>query len=380
MRILILNSEYPPIGGGAGNASANIARMLAEQGAQVTVLTAAFASLPREEMQGAVRVRRIATLRRFADRSGALEQGIFILSAFGSLLRVALRREADVVLAFFGMPAGIAAWLVHLLTGLPYVVSLRGGDVPGFRPYDFKRFHQLMAPVLRQVWKHAHAVVANSEGLRTLAVTFDPRFDIPIIPNGVDEDAFLPRDEGAGNGAPRLLFTGRLVYQKGLDLLLPALHELRHLPWALDVVGDGPMRAELEEMAQTLDIAERVHFHGWQDRKHLAGFYQNASLFVFPSRHEGMPNAVLEAMATGLGVVATRIAGNEELVLDGVTGRLVPPESSAALREALEATLLDERLMRQFGQASRQRVVEHYTWRSAARSYLSLLSSALEKK
>lgn len=379
MHILILNSEYPPIGGGAGNASANIARMLAEQGAQVMVLTATFASLPREEMQGAVRVRRIATLRRFADRSGALEQGIFILSAFGSLLQVALRREADVVLAFFGMPAGVAAWLVHLLTGLPYVVSLRGGDVPGFRPYDFKRFHQLMAPVLRQVWKRALAVVANSEGLRTLAVDFDPRFAIPIIPNGVDEDAFLPHTEGLGNGVPRLLFTGRLVYQKGLDLLLPALHELAHLPWELDVVGDGPMRAELEETTRALGLAGRVHFHGWQDRERLLGYYRNASLFVFPSRHEGMPNAVLEAMATGVGVIATRIAGNEELVVDGVTGRLVQPESSAALREALAATLSDASLMQRFGQASRQRVVDHYTWRSAARSYLSLLNSALEK-
>lgn len=380
MRILILNSEYPPIGGGAGNASANLARFLAEQGAQVTVLTAAYANLPACETQTLVQVRRIATLRRHADRSGALEQGIFIFSAFWSLLKISIKRETDTVLAFFGMPAGVAAWLVNLLTGLPYIVSLRGGDVPGFRPYDFKTYHQIMAPLLRQVWRRAGAVVANSQGLRSLAVAFDPRFEISIIPNGVDEEGFTPQPEKNWKEEPRLLFTGRLVYQKGLDLLLPALSELKNLPWVLDIVGDGPMRDSLEKETQTLGLAERVHFHGWQDRAALSAFYQKATLFVFPSRHEGMPNAVLEAMAAGLGVIATEIAGNEELVVDGVTGRLVAPESSAALAEALQSVLENKSKLQQYGQASRQRVVEFYTWRVAAHSYLSLLKAVTEKK
>lgn len=172
-----------------------------------------------------------------------------------------------------------------------------------------------------------------------------------------------------------MLLAGRLVYQKGVDLLIRALGELQHLAWTLYLVGDGPHRPALEDLASELGIADRVEFKGWLDGDALAPQYQDANLFVFPSRHEGMPNAVLEAMASGLPVIASQIAGSEELVVPGETGLLVPSEDIDALREALQTLLPDAARRKMMGAASRQRVEQHFTWKQAAEQYLELLRS-----
>jgi glycosyltransferase involved in cell wall biosynthesis len=280
------------------------------------------------------------------------------------------RWRPDVALAFFGAPSGVAAWFWSLFFRLPYIVSLRGGDVPGFRPYDFARQHRLLSPLLRLVWRRAHAVVANSKGLRQLGIAFEPRVDVKIIPNGVDLDKYKPVErqwKPAG-----LLFVGRVVYQKGLDLLLTSLAELRNLQWDLQIVGDGPRVERLRMQAKDLGIGERVNFPGWQSRQMLPNTYQKANLFVYPSRHEGMPNAVLEAMASGLPVVASRIAGNEELVNED-TGVLVESEDVTALKSVLEKLISDPDLCERMGKAARNRVEREYSWRKVAQSYLDLM-------
>jgi glycosyltransferase involved in cell wall biosynthesis len=376
LKILLLNSEFPPIGGGAGNASANIARHLVAQGHDVLVLTVRHASLPHEETWQGVRIVRIPALRKYLDRSGLLEQVSFILA--GSLWagRVLKTFPAQVVLAFFGVPAGPVVWLIRKLHGIPYMVSMRGGDVPGFRPYDFGTYHRLVAPFLRRVWREAGSLVANSAGLRALAVKFEPTARIDLIPNGVDPEAFVPA--GREWSPPRLLSVGRLVYQKGFDLAAHALANLKHLDWEWVIAGDGSFRPEMEKLVRELGITDRVKFAGWRSKPELTECYNQANLFVFPSRHEGMPNAVLEAMASGLPVIASRIAGNEELVIPDETGLLFPDGSVADLQAALAELIPDAARRMEMGQAGRARVAESYSWAGAAEMYASLLAKMLE--
>ena len=373
MHILIINSEYPPIGGGAGNASANIARCLVSIGHEVTVLTARFADQPHFEARDGVTIHRIPALRRRQDRSTALEQLTFIASASLRTLSLIPQLKPNATLAFFGMPSGAVAWFLKKLYRIPYIVSLRGGDVPGFRPYDFKIFHKLMAPFLRVIWHTADAVIANSNGLRGLAVAFDSHIDIPIIPNGVDGTHYTSE---AREWSPAQIFSvGRIVYQKGLDLGLRALAQLKDLEWEWRIAGDGPQMDALKSLAQELGISERVSFLGWQSSEELTQWYHHSNLFLFPSRHEGMPNAVLEAMSSGLPVVATKIAGSEELVLDGVTGLLVNPEDVDSLQDGLRRLIVEEKMRMQMGQASRRRVEEEYSWENVARQYSDILQT-----
>lgn len=371
MRILIINSEYPPVGGGAGNASAQIAAQLERMGHIITVVTCRFGSLPHLEQSGGVTVHRIPAWRRRQDRSTPLEQALFILSASVWILSLIPHLKPNATLAFFGVPSGAVAWLAKKLYNIPYVVSLRGGDVPGFRPYDFDVYHKMMAPFLRVIWKKAGAVVANSNGLRQLANTFDPRFDIPIIPNGIDLQAYQTPDRDWS--FPRLLTVGRIVHQKGLDLAMRALGGLKEFDWEWRIAGDGPQLAALQSLANELGIGDRVFFLGWQSREQLMECYQRANIFLFPSRHEGMPNAMLEAMASGLPVIASCIAGNEELVVDDKTGYLVPSEDIEVLQTALRKLLINTALRQQMGSASRRHVEENYSWELTARQYALLL-------
>jgi glycosyltransferase involved in cell wall biosynthesis len=371
MKLLLINSEYPPIGGGAANASANIARLLAQRGHKVLLLTARYGDLPREETLAGVDIVRVPSLRRRKDRSSALEQISFIFSASFLVLSLPRHFKADATLAFFGLPSGAVALLLKKLHRVPYVISLRGGDVPGFRPYDFRLYHKISAPLLRLIWKNANSIVANSQGLRQLALAFDSRYDIPIIPNGVDAEQFA-----VSNGSwspPRILSVGRVVHQKGFDLGLRALAQLKELQWEWTIGGDGPQMQRLRAMAQEAGLRDRIHFAGWLPASQLRERYTSANLFLFPSRQEGMPNAVLEAMASGLPVVATKISGNEELVIDGKTGALVPAENVDALREALRLLLVDAQKCERMGRAARQRVEESFTWTRVADQYEKIL-------
>ena len=371
MRILIINSEYPPIGGGAGNASAHIATQLGKLGHKLAIVTSSFARLPHKEQAHNVTIYRIPSIRRRQDRSNPLEQIIFLLSASLWTLLLIPHFKPNATLAFFGVPSGAIALMLKMVYRIPYVVSLRGGDVPGFRPYDFHFYHKLIAPFLRVIWKNASAVVANSNGLRQLAVTFDPRFEIPIVPNGVDLELHNTIEHDWSS--PRLLSVGRIVHQKGLDLAMHALGGLKDLDWEWRIAGDGPQLQALQSLAEELGIQGRVLFSGWQSRQQITESYKQSNLFLFPSRHEGMPNALLEAMASGLPVVATCIAGNEELVVDGETGYLVPAEDIEALQNALKKLLDDAGLRQQMGLAARRRVEESYSWESTAKQYALLL-------
>jgi glycogen(starch) synthase len=376
IKILFINSEYPPIGGGAGNATANIACLLSRMGNDGVLLTSQFHKLPRTEVCDNLKILRIPALRRYMDRSTAFEQFSFMVSASYQALRLAGSFKPNITLAFFGLPSGAVALLLKIIAGIPYIVSLRGGDVPGFRPYDFKLLHKIAAPLLHLIWRNAAAVVTNSKGLRDLATAFDPSVRISIIPNGVDLERFSIPDRSWTSAC--ILSVGRVVYQKGFDIALRALAGLKDLEWEWRIAGDGPQMGALQALIKDNGLQERVHFLGWLTTDELKKQYEEATLFLLPSRHEGMPNAMLEAMSSGLPVIATRIAGSEELVDEGKTGVLVPSEDANALREALRPFLLEAKMRKKMGTAARQRVVQSFSWTKIAEEYRLILEKAMK--
>jgi glycosyltransferase involved in cell wall biosynthesis len=305
-----------------------------------------------------------------------IEQVSFILAgslAAGSLLKTF---PAQVVLAFFGVPSGPIAWLLRKRHDMPYLISMRGGDVPGFRPYDFGTYHRLVTPFLRIIWREAGCLVANSNGLRALALKFEPSACIELVPNGVDLQAFIPTTRSWSPA--RLLSVGRLVYQKGFDLAARALAGIQELEWQWYIAGDGSFRPQFENLCRELGIYDRVHLLGWQSKQQLTLQYQQANLFVFPSRHEGMPNAVLEAMASGLPVVASCIAGNEELVIHHENGLLFQAESIPELQSCLKELIPEAGHRQEMGATARARVEGHYSWAGVAEDYSRLLTKMQE--
>ncbi len=375
MNILLINYEYPPIGGGAGNATMFLSRALVQLGHRATVLTSAFQEEANVREEAGVAIHRLKVRRLEANRATAREMLSFVRAALHAAPAVAARSGTQAVIVFFTLPCGPVALSLHRRLGLPYVVSLRGGDVPGLVP-EIRWQHAVLKPLRRRVLRSARAIVANDAGLAGLSSRADP-FPVRIIPNGVDSDFYRPPSSPKiKTGPTEILFVGRLHRQKNLPFFLEQLARLHAAEpggWRLSVVGDGEERPALEQGVKRLGLGGITSWLGWQkDKSRLLEIYQRADVVVNPSHYEGMPNVVLEAMACGLPVVASDVPGNNTLVRPGQTGFLFTLNDGPGLMAALRALRADPVLARTLGENARQRVQTEFSWRKVAQCYLEL--------
>ena len=381
MNILIINYDFPPVGGGGGIATYYIARELCRKGYAVTVLTSHFKALRWYEDVEGVKVYRVPVLRKRRDYCSVLEMASFILVSLPMLVYLLLKDHYDLIHVFFGVPSGPLGYIAKKLFGIPYLIRMGGGDVPGFRPFQYKRLYTLLTPVLKVLWRNAEFLVANSNGLRKMAaqVAFD--FPIQVIPNGIDISRFTNGRLRSPSDTVRILFVSRLILRKGLQFLIEAVPEMLKQaknPFIIKIVGDGPDKKILTAQIERLGIRDPFRFYGYIEHEKLPEYYLDADIFVLPSLAEGMPNVILEAMGSGLAVVATSVAGSEELVHHGANGFLVAPRDSQALSEALIVLINDQALRDRMGQRGKE-IARKYTCEYMAEQYMALYQQAVKK-
>ena len=381
MRVLFVTYELPPIGGGGGRAAWQIAKRLAAAGHEVSVLTSLFDGLADFEESEGVRIYRIPVRRERADACSPRELLSFMWRSSRAAFRLTGEHRPDVLCAFFGIPGGPPAWWVRRRRGIPYVVSLRGSDVPRPELRKFQHLHRYTRPVLRRVWRDAAAVIAVSGPLRDAALAIQPGLAVEVIPNGVDTELFRPRcEEPAPGRPPVLLYVGRLQEFKGVQYLLRALPSLeRDLGERVrcTIVGDGPYRSALESIAEEVrsgGAASEVTFTGWIEQRRVCDMYESASLLVLPSLAEGHPNVVMEAMAMGLPFVASDVPGIRGVVRSD-HGILVPPKDAGAIARATTVILKDREQWRRMRDRARARARE-FSWEAVAGKYETVLRRA----
>jgi glycogen(starch) synthase len=375
----MINYEYPPLGGGAATASCYVARELIHRGHSVNVLTSHLSGLGEQENREGVNIIRIQAWRRHISQSNVSQMIAFMISAFWQGKKIIKRTRPEAVLAFFSIPGGPIAWWFKKRYGIPYVVSLRGGDVPGAQEEQLWLWHKLAKPIIRIVWKEAFRVVANSEGLAKLAYESASGLNLQInaIPNGVDLARFSPPESRAQREEVALLFAGRASREKNVPEVLEALAKFKERRWRFSIVADGPEMKGWRRRAQQVGLQDRVMFKGWLPKDKMEEIYRETDVLVFPSTSEGMPNVVLEAMASGLPVIATRIRGTEDLVEDGICGFLYEPGDVVGLGELLEK-IFDKGTRERMGKASRRRA-EKFSWAETAMRYQDILLEALKR-
>jgi len=366
----MLNYEFPPIGGGAAQAHQSLLRQYAGvENLHVDVLTSA----PKpgaviEKFSENITIYKVGLHKKqlhFWRRSEVIE---WLVKAGFYYRRLLRENDYDLAHAFFGFPTG---WLCYRsVKKLPYIISLRGSDVPG-QHARLQLDYKMLAPTFRAIWKKAAALVACSQGLKDRALRFMPSVPVEVIPNGVDLDRFHPVRNSKKPDGLRLLTVGRLSVTKRIELLIDAV-EILHTDGhklGLTIAGGGQLEQELRHLVQQKGLNDIIKVTGRVDPEDMPQMYRQSDIFVSASMQEGMSNAMLEAMASGLPIVTTRCEGAEELVADN--GMVVEEASGEAIAGAIKKLANDRPLCKQMAEAARSRA-EQFTWNRIAEKYLAL--------
>lgn len=391
MRILVLNYEYPPLGGGAGIATAALAHGLVERGVAVDVVTASAGpdaerrTTPRAGeglLEGGVRLYRVQSQRVGVHEAGMVGAASYLINALPLVRQLLRTNHYDALHVFFSLPTGALLPFLNL-RGIPVVVSLRGSDVPGYDPHHVgvQRMHRLLKPLTRWIWRRADRVVALSESLGRLTAQTMPELRYAVVPNGVDLALFHPPEvmRQPEKRPVRCLAVARLVERKGLGCLIRAFALLERGRFELDIVGDGPDRQVLRELANQLGVAKEVRFLGSLSRAMVAERYRQADLFTLPSTAESFGNVFAEALASGLPIVASQVGGIPDLVEHGINGLLVPPADPHSLARAISYLGDDHQLRSAMSSRNRAKAEANLEWAQVTKRYLSIYEAVMHQ-
>ncbi len=350
MRILTVIYEFPPIGGGGGRAAYDICAELAARGHDVTVLTAHMNDLPRDEILDGFRVVRIPSRRTEAFVASFEAMLFYILAGFSKGLELIRHSRPDVIHTHFAVPSGALAWMLSILTNIPYILTAHLGDVPGGVPQKTAHWFRWLKPFTNPIWGRAKYVAAVSEFTRQLALKHYP-VEIRVIPNGADF-THIVTDKVEINATPRIVFAGRFVSQKNPLAIVRALSRLKDLNWACSMLGDGPMSEEVKAEIEKNGLGKRFHLTGWVTPADVLDEFSRSDILFMPSLSEGLPVVGVDALVKGLAIVASRIGGFLDLVDQDSNGCLVQVEDEAGFASALRGLLSDRDRLLKFRLAS----------------------------
>ncbi len=357
MKIALLSEKYTPDIGGLAISAERLARLLASAGHQVRVFAPTL-NLPPSETRtlpsGGVGVTRFGARKRVDDT---------LVDWFELIVEEHKRETFDLLHAYFLPQAGFVAAYAGMYLNVPSVVSIRGNDIER-AAFDPSRFSHVMYAL-----QNARAVTTNASGLAKKAKAFIDR-EIFLIPNGIDTDCFkpMPKNEGLAEALglgdlPVIGFVGELREKKGIRPLLTGYAQLvEKQPVTLLMVGEvrqGEDRKIFDEF-QSANPDSRIFVTGYVPHNEIPAYYSLMDVFVHPSLRDGMPNAVLEAMACGVPVVATPVGGVLDVVRNRENGMLAPVNDAGALADAIQCVLDDSTLRETISRSARETIVERF--------------------
>lgn len=357
MHVAMVCSEFPPFGGGTASHVSGLAAALVRAGAEVSIVTRGHGG------QAVTRQRHVTV---YAPPCPPIYP---YHARFHGLLvsRLLTRIGSSLDIVHLHSPLVFAPQ-----TDLPIVTSVHGTVGGGLRATDANQAKSLLERALMHEFLRAEeSAVMSADRILPISAacaaelrsTYNPKTAMNVVTNGVDIDFFKPNEESRER-TPLILFVGRMVSQKGLDeLVLAGSRIMKRWKDAVFVfAGSGRDSIRLQRKARSLGMDHNVRFIGQVNKEQLRDLYQRAWIFVLPSRYEGMPSAVLEALASGLPMVATNVGGVGEAVRDGYEGMLVCPRDSEALAVAMDSLLDSEDTRVRFGRAARERAVKCFAW------------------
>ena len=371
MKILMLNHEFPPVGGGSSPVTFELCTHLAKLGHTVDVVTMHYKDTPRYERVNGFNIYRTPALRARPNICHPYELATYLPGAFFKTLKLCRQNKYDIIHCHFLVPGAPLAYLISKITKIPFIVTCHGSDVPGHNPDRFVLLHKLIKPFWRFLAVGANRLTAPSNFLKNRITANSDNLTVDVIPNGLDTTGLKPAKK-----TKSILMCSRLFKFKGFQYALRALSQL-DCDWQVNIIGDGPFRDELDKEAK--DIKKMpIKFYGWIDRKDPVFFelFNSGSIFVFPSEMENFPTVLLEAMAAGMAVITSDAGGCSEVVGDAAI--LVSPRDSQAIESGLKQLLGNEDLRCRLQTAAIERA-KLFGWDKVAKKYIQCYENIIAK-
>ena len=398
-KILLLTSSYPSnTGTDTRSFMSDLAYVLSCH-YRVSVLCPHQAGLPyREERNGLTIIRFpywFPSSGEQLNKAGGLLSSIaesplvsiqiipFCICQFFMTWRIMRREHIDIIHSHWLIPQGLVAGILHFFTGVPHISSVHGTDI------HLISSHRIMHPVLRFIAHSSQCITANSSHTAKLlsAIVKAEECKIQVLPMGIHASEYdRPNSKNLtwDRNKKVILFVGRLIRWKGVQTLIISMKEVKRV-WPesrLVIIGEGPMREELEEVAAGNQVSSSVIFLGRQEKEVLLSYYKNSDVFVLPSivyqdQTEGLGVVLLEAMASGIPVIGSNTGGIPDIITDGVNGTLVPPGNPDALAEAIINIFSDRELADNFRKAGIKTVQERFSWDGIVKQFIKIYTELL---
>ena len=371
-RILVLNYEFPPLGGGASPVSYEIAKRLSEtKEFDIDVVTMGFKKLAKyQKINDNLRVHRVKCWRSKKEICHPWEQLTYLISGYFKCRELLKKNKYDICHCHFIIPTGILALKLKNKFGLDYVITSHGSDVLGYNP-RFKKLYPLLINYWKKILDNAKKIITPSDFLnqKILEVYKNINQDkIEVIYNGIEKNKFKPLEK-----EKYILLVIRLFVNKGIQDFIKAVSGLNLGAWRVKIIGDGPYRKNLEKLIKKHNLKDKIKLSGWMDNEssQLKELYGRASIFVLPSHFENMNITLLEAMQAGCSIIASRVGGNVEVI--GNTGELFQVKNSTELRKKIKLLVDDENKRKGYLEKTQERATNIFDWDIMVNKYINLL-------
>lgn len=336
LHILILNYEYPPIGGGAGIVTKHLTEEFAKMNHKVVVITTWFFGEPEYFTDNNITVIRLKSRRNNTYESNPLEMLSWIYHARKYCIEHIEGMNFDICLANFTLPGGAVAKFLKKKYNLPYVILSHGHDIPWAYPKIMFMWHLFFYFQIKNICESAEKIILLSNDIKSKADVFLGEKHLHkniAFNNGLYMHHFNREFTGE---VLKIIFIGRLVTQKAPLVFLEAIKQLqiKKIPYEVQILGDGELKNKMKDFVVKNKL-DHISFSGKISHAEVLNSLGQGHLLVSSSESEGMSLAILEALSSGVYVIATNVSGNDKMIIEDLNGNIVPVNQPAIIAEKI---------------------------------------------
>ena len=382
MYILVINFEYPPIGGGGGVVVRDTLEHMVKLGHNATVITSHFRGLKKHETLNGVEIFRVPVLfRGKMEVSSMVSLMSYLPSCIISALILLKGRRYDIINTHFAIPSGPAGHLLSKLLHLPNVLTIQGGDI--FDPSKSFSPHKtpLLSTTVQTMLNKADRVVASSNDVKANAYRYyKVNREIDIIPLGIKQPFFEKKNrQDFGLDPDEVVFCtiGRLIKRKNLDDAIEIFDDIKHQQrFKFLIIGEGPERAHLEKIIQNFGLDGRVRLLGNISDELKFQLLDLSDCYISTALHEGFGLVFLEAMECGLPVICYNRGGQNDFLINGKTGFLVQLGDKKSFHDKIVKLITDQGLKKDISLYNKK-LVKNFYINHCAEKYISLFQKVI---